>query len=282
MQEMEQNDLESELAHDRRRGQPSLAEQLTTLSSDEDQRIQDLLFDLDCEAVLVSVRRTCTEIKYEGMIFRNIPIVRFIIRLEGAVPKGDSSITAAETNKSEIKQQETNKKEDTIDASQEKTKEASGSGKVSGEPIESGSSEGNKDSPRFDRGRPTYIRVHRKHLSPETLNDYHLPWEWDFVSTSLPCVRVRLRVCVFDGGKLTPFVTELIFDCIFHSSAPTTSSSSNGSQSQIKISYSNILESCGSEDSTILIIHGRGVKGINQRLLAGQSRRPSNRWLCRM
>ena len=30
--------------------------------------------------------------------------------------------------------------------------------------------------------RPTYIKVHRKHLSPETLNAYKLPWEWDDVS----------------------------------------------------------------------------------------------------
>ncbi|KAI9881026.1 MAG: hypothetical protein M1830_008908 [Pleopsidium flavum] len=27
--------------------------------------------------------------------------------------------------------------------------------------------------------RPTYIKVHRKHLSPETLDVFHLPWEWD-------------------------------------------------------------------------------------------------------
>ncbi|KAI4108019.1 MAG: hypothetical protein L6R37_001301 [Teloschistes peruensis] len=29
-----------------------------------------------------------------------------------------------------------------------------------------------------DLGRPTYIKVHRKHLSPETLDAYGLPWEW--------------------------------------------------------------------------------------------------------
>ncbi|KAL8817566.1 MAG: hypothetical protein Q9223_003629 [Gallowayella weberi] len=30
--------------------------------------------------------------------------------------------------------------------------------------------------------RPTYIKVHRKHLSPDTLDAYDLPWEWDDVS----------------------------------------------------------------------------------------------------
>ena len=30
--------------------------------------------------------------------------------------------------------------------------------------------------------KPTYIKVHRKHLSPDTLDLYDLPWEWDEVS----------------------------------------------------------------------------------------------------
>jgi len=31
--------------------------------------------------------------------------------------------------------------------------------------------------------QPTYIKVHRKHLSPDTLDAYNLPWEWDDVSS---------------------------------------------------------------------------------------------------
>ena len=33
-----------------------------------------------------------------------------------------------------------------------------------------------------DLTRPTFIKVHRKHLSPETLDEYNLPWAWDEVS----------------------------------------------------------------------------------------------------
>ena len=36
----------------------------------------------------------------------------------------------------------------------------------------------------MDLSRPTYIKVHRKHLSPDTLDLYELPWEWDDVSSS--------------------------------------------------------------------------------------------------
>ena len=39
-----------------------------------------------------------------------------------------------------------------------------------------------------DLTRPTYVKVHRKHLSPDTLDLYGLPWEWDRVSLLLPCL----------------------------------------------------------------------------------------------
>lgn len=38
----------------------------------------------------------------------------------------------------------------------------------------------------MDLTRPTYIKVHRKHLSPDTLDVYSLPWEWDEVSWFAP------------------------------------------------------------------------------------------------
>jgi hypothetical protein len=34
----------------------------------------------------------------------------------------------------------------------------------------------------LDVKRPTYIKVCRKYLSPDTLDAYNLPWEWDSVS----------------------------------------------------------------------------------------------------
>jgi hypothetical protein len=38
------------------------------------------------------------------------------------------------------------------------------------------------DVTRLDVNRPTYIKVYRKYLSPDTLDAYNLPWEWDSVS----------------------------------------------------------------------------------------------------
>ena len=39
--------------------------------------------------------------------------------------------------------------------------------------------------------RPTYIKVHRKYLDPETLDVYEMPWEWDDVSDDSCIVGIR-------------------------------------------------------------------------------------------
>lgn len=44
-----------------------------------------------------------------------------------------------------------------------------------------------------DLRRPTYTRVHRKHISLETLDEYNLPWDWDEVNSVLRC---RLSKCL--------------------------------------------------------------------------------------
>ncbi|KAI4097357.1 MAG: hypothetical protein LQ344_000456 [Seirophora lacunosa] len=38
----------------------------------------------------------------------------------------------------------------------------------------------------MDLSKQTYIKVHRKYLSPDTLDAYELPWEWDDVSFHVP------------------------------------------------------------------------------------------------
>ncbi len=46
----------------------------------------------------------------------------------------------------------------------------------------------------MDLTRPTYIKVHRKHLSPYTLDLYDLPWEWNDVSSLLEVLVRHLRL----------------------------------------------------------------------------------------
>lgn len=53
-----------------------------------------------------------------------------------------------------------------------------------------------------DLRRPTYIKVNRKHLSPDTLDAYSLPWEWDDVSYYAIC---HLLQGLEGNSRLLPF-----------------------------------------------------------------------------
>jgi hypothetical protein len=55
-----------------------------------------------------------------------------------------------------------------------------------------------KSSDSLGLNKKTYIKVHRKHIVPETLDAYHLPWEPD---------EVCLPIC-FVIGLLADFYTE--------------------------------------------------------------------------
>ena len=50
---------------------------------------------------------------------------------------------------------------------------------------EKGGMEGHKNEEKQIIGlRPMFLKVHRKHISPDTLDEHDLPWEWDTVSTT--------------------------------------------------------------------------------------------------
>ncbi|KAL8703378.1 MAG: hypothetical protein Q9201_003434 [Fulgogasparrea decipioides] len=49
--------------------------------------------------------------------------------------------------------------------------------------------------------RPTYIKVHRKHLDPRTLNDYGLPWEWE----DADCTYIIIKRWISDKDQETLF-----------------------------------------------------------------------------
>ena len=41
-----------------------------------------------------------------------------------------------------------------------------------------------------DLARPTFLKVHRKHIDPITLDEFSLPWEWDRVYFPLNCPNI--------------------------------------------------------------------------------------------
>ena len=176
MQAMEQEDIEKQLARDRRWRRPSLVKQIAKLSREEDRSIQDLLYELDHEAALVSVIKTTENIRYKGMILRKVPSVRFILRLEPTKEVVGSRVTGRGGNYSIASLSPYN-----YDAPKlEKPKPVDPNKDSVGDPdIERHI---RKNVAAFDSNRPTYVRVNRKFISPETLREYDLPWVWDHVS----------------------------------------------------------------------------------------------------
>lgn len=96
----------------------------------------------------------------------------------------------------------------------------------------------------MDLSRPTYIKVHRKHLSPDTLDEYELPWEWDEVSPPIPFLLtlpyLASQAPIQEKEKLTHTP---------HSATPTTSSLSAGSPNTTRPSCSNTRASIASGSS---------------------------------
>jgi hypothetical protein len=91
----------------------------------------------------------------------------------------------------EKQEKERKEKEAADKAFRERVKETFGAAGYSDESIEKilegkKGKKGEKHEKRImDLTRPTYIKVNRKYLSPETLDVYNLPWEWDDVGPHL-------------------------------------------------------------------------------------------------
>lgn len=105
----------------------------------------------------------------------------------------EAAIKAHNAKELEKADKERRQKEEAEKAFRERVKTVFGKAGYSDESIERilenkgkadrGGHEGQKKI--MDLARPTYIKVHRKHLSPDTLDAYDLPWELDDVR---PCL----------------------------------------------------------------------------------------------
>jgi len=103
------------------------------------------------------------------------------------------------------KQEKEKKEKEAVDkAFRERVKETFGAAGYSEESIEKilegkKGKKGEKHEKKImDLTRPTYIKVNQKYLSPETLDVYQLPWEWDDVSPHLVFLALHFRRAVPD------------------------------------------------------------------------------------
>ncbi|KAL9031713.1 MAG: hypothetical protein Q9196_000261 [Gyalolechia fulgens] len=69
-----------------------------------------------------------------------------------------------------------------------------------------------------DLNKPTYIKVHRKYLSPETLDAYELPWEWDDRDSSYLVIKCWINLK--DQDRLFAHTRKLREQRLLTSSSP--------------------------------------------------------------
>ena len=143
-----QADLEKQLSKDEEQGLPPILEVCVDLSVYEEESIRQNIAKSGPYTSLVSLKRTHVDKTYHGILFKGIPSLQYVLMTIMNRKKKETLETEARLNEEKIRS----------------------------EIIES------KQNWRKHLDEPTYIKVHRKWLDPETLIAYDLPWEWYDVS----------------------------------------------------------------------------------------------------
>ena len=185
-----QQDIVEEMALDQRRGRLSVIEQRTKLYPEEDERISNWLRGLPFEAELISIKRMVSNITYNGMVIRKVHSTRFIVKVISErnhdmsldPPLGFGGFGREPLRNASLE----NGLFGSVPAGNAPLGNAPLGNGLFGSVPQGNGLFGNA----LSLSRPTYIKVHRKHIEPETLNFYKLPWEGDDVSLTTQVLSV--------------------------------------------------------------------------------------------
>ena len=146
---VEQEEIARELNRYQRRDQTSIIKQLGKLTCEESCMIRNWCERVVGKAKLVYVKRTVGKIVYNGVTLSNVPSFEIFVRLQNESEVGPQSRgrSRERTRPEEMRDSET---------------------RIPRRPS--------REDPATSR--PTYIKVHRDHIDPQTLDMYNLPWEW--------------------------------------------------------------------------------------------------------
>lgn len=125
-------------------------------------------------------------------VFYNISLLRFFEPREGDSEEGfwnflEDQLLAKQKKDVHVQEEEkrTLKENEEDDALRERMRETLLKAGFSEEAIEKTMTGHGLGGKRItDLIRPTYMKVHRKHMSPDTLDIYEIPWEWDDVGAA--------------------------------------------------------------------------------------------------
>ena len=143
------------------------------------------------EGTVLSLIRTYTKIEYRGMIYERVPGLQLVIRRDVSQNLGYQKGIKNELRSMMIRVKDWR-------ASWREKKARPNLVEREGTFIVKSDAEPTLDRQakkrQQDEGilmtegstRPTYLKVHSKHVCPETLIAFDLPWDWDNVSSSTP------------------------------------------------------------------------------------------------
>lgn len=162
--QMQKADIEKQLSKDQEQGLPSIVEVYEDLSLYEHEAIGTRTANAGPGTSLISLKRTHADITHRGILFKGIPSLQFVLMTDLNGQKNDDRKLRPRLNDIYSAQGYSDERIQKMSKDDERER-----GK--GQPMQP-----------VDWVRPTYIRVHRKWIEPETLDAYDLPWEWEDVS----------------------------------------------------------------------------------------------------
>ncbi|KAL8647583.1 MAG: hypothetical protein Q9210_005475 [Variospora velana] len=159
--QMQKVDIEKQLSKDQEQGLPPIVEVYEDLSLYEHEAIRTRTANAGPGTSLVSLKRTHADIMHRGILFKGIPSLQFVLMTDMNEQKNEDRRLRARLNDIYSAQGYSDERIESM--------------------IKDGERERRKGQPTqpVDLARPTYIRVHRKWIEPDTLDAYDLPWEWD-------------------------------------------------------------------------------------------------------
>lgn len=155
---MQQVDIRKQLFSSKEEDLQHVLDAYLELFDHEREVISYLIEDTKSHVSLMLLKRTYADMTYRGILFKGVPELQFIL-------------------------------ERVMDEDKEWIREARARTAITNM---------NEQMHGVASSKPTYLKVNRKHVSPETLDAYDLPWEWDDVSLSCECSTI-----VFSTSHLT-------------------------------------------------------------------------------
>ena len=146
---VEQEEIVRELNRYQRRGQTSIIKQLGNLTYEENSMIRNWCERVAGKSKLVYLKRTVAKIVHNGVTLSDVPSFEIFVRVQ---------------NESEVAPQSRGRSWEHTRPEGKRNSET----RMPRRPS--------KEDPAASR--PTYIKVHRDHIDPQTLDVYNVPWEW--------------------------------------------------------------------------------------------------------